>query len=189
MKYSFQNLKNDKIKKLFLEVLRDFPTLHEHEIILSRSKLKSSTMRAQPLITIRNFFASHKKYKVTLGFHIRDKEELIIAKVPDDALKGWFAHELAHVVDYRQYSSFHLIAYGIRYVFSASFRKKVEHDADYIAIKYGFTDEILATKRYILEHELIEDKYKKKIKRYYLSVDQVHLCSEDRSLLEPYIHL
>lgn len=185
----FQKIKNEKIKSIFLDVLEDFKSLHDCDIILRRRKLTSATMMAQPDISIFRLFGHTNRYVIFLGYHIRDKEDLIIAKVPETVLRGWFAHEFAHLVDYRQYSNIKMVFFGLKYLFSAKFRKKVEHDADYIAIKYGFFDEILATKDYILNHELIEEKYKRKIKKYYLPREKVLICANDKSPLKPYLHL
>ncbi|MEX1003645.1 MAG: hypothetical protein WDZ35_16115 [Crocinitomicaceae bacterium] len=189
MQVTLKNIKNEKIIAIFKEVLEEFESLHNCEIVLGRKRLRSSTMQAQPDIRLWDIFSTTNRYKVNLGYHIKDKEELIIANVPDEVLKGWFAHELGHLVDYRQHSNLKMLAFGFKYVFSSSFRMKAEHDADYIAIKYGFFEEILATKDYILDHDLIEDEYKAKIKKYYLSRKKVVMCSKDKSLLERFMHL
>lgn len=189
MKYDVSGIKNDKIKEIFIDTLKDYTSLHENVIILKRAKLKTATMQARPVFSFSNFFRKEKHYCVFLGYHIRDVEELIIAKVPDKVLKGWFAHEFGHVVDYKQHSTLGILWYGLRYTLSKSFKRKVENDADYIALKYGFFDEIIATKEYILNHENISPNYKKKLGKYYLTLEDVHLCNEDTSILEPFDHL
>jgi len=163
--------------------------LHDFEIILSMGKIKSSTMQAQPMISLKSIFTGVKRYRIKLNRNIRDHKELEVVDVPKDVLKGWFAHELGHVVDYKQHSNLGMIIFGIRYLLVRKYKKKVEHDADYIAITYGYHKEILATKKFIVEHNLIGDKYKNKILKYYLPEADVLLCSEDKTILEPYINL
>lgn len=189
MNLIFKNVENKRIRDCFCDVIESFEGLHEFEIVVSQQKLKSSTMQAQPVISLKSIFTGVKRYRIKLNEHIRDHEELKIRDVSEEVLKGWFAHELGHVVDYKQHSNIEMIIFGIKYLLFKEFKKKVEHDADYIAITYGFQDEILATKRYIIEHDLIGDKYKSKILKYYLPEEDVLLCSEDKTILKPYLDL
>lgn len=189
MEIIYKGLENERVKNCFQEVMETFEGLHEFEITLVMGRIKSSTMQAQPIISIKSIFTGVKRYRIKLNEHIRDHKELKVVDVPDNVLKGWFAHELGHVVDYKQHSNFQMIFFGIKYLLSKKFKKKVEHDADYIAITYGFHEEILATKRYIVDHDLIGDKYKDKILKYYLPEKDVMLCSQDKSILEPYLDL
>ncbi|MDX1652291.1 MAG: hypothetical protein R3277_07360 [Brumimicrobium sp.] len=189
MNLIFKGVKNQRIKKCFSEVLERFDNLHDFEIVVMKRRVKSSTMQAQPIISLKSVFTGVKKYRIKLNDHIRDHEELKITEVPDIVLKGWFAHELGHLVDYKQHSNFSMIIFGIKYLFSKKFKKKVEHDADYIAITFGYHQEILATKRYIIQHDLIGDKYKNKILKYYLPEEDVLLCSKDKTILKPYMDL
>lgn len=189
MNIIFKGIENKRIQECFLSVAKKFGGLHQFEIMVTKVKVKSSTMQAQPIISLKSIFTGVKRYRIKVNEHIRDHEELKITDVPDDVLKGWFAHELGHVVDYKKYSNVKMIFFGIKYLLLKKFKKKVEHDADYIAISHGFYDEILATKRFIIEHNLIGDKYKNKIIKYYLPEEDVLLCSQDESILEPYIDL
>lgn len=189
MNIIYKGVESERIRNCFRDVMKRFEGLHEFEITLVLGRIKSSTMQAQPIISLKSIFSGVKRYRIKLNKHIRDHEELKVIDVPDDVLKGWFAHELGHLVDYKQHSNFQMIIFGIKYLLSKKFKKKVEHDADYIAITYGYHEEILATKRYIVEHDLIGDKYKNKILKYYLPEEDVMLCSQDESILEPYLDL
>lgn len=189
MNVIYKSIEDDRIKNSFNEVIKNFKGLHDFEITLIMGNIKSSTMQAQPVISLKSIFTGVKRYRIKLNKHIRDHKELKVNDVPTNVLKGWFAHELGHVVDYKRHSNFQMILFGLRYLFSKKFKKKVEHDADYIAITYGFQEEILATKKYIIEHNLINDRYKSKILKYYLPEKEVMLCSQDESILEPYIDL
>lgn len=189
MNITYKGVEDERICDCFRAVMKNFKGLHEYEIILNQGKIKSSTMQAQPIISLKSIFTGVKRYRIKLNHHIRDHEELRITDVPDSVLKGWFAHELGHVVDYKQHSNLSMIIFGIKYLLFKKFKMKVEHDADYIAITYGYHEEILATKRYIVEHDIIGDKYKNKILKYYLTEEDVMLCSQDESILEPYLDL
>ncbi|RRO20877.1 hypothetical protein [Flavobacteriaceae bacterium 14752] len=189
MNIIFKGIESKRIQECFLSVVDKFDGLHEFEITVTQVKVKSSTMQAQPIISLKSVFTGVKRYRIKLNEHIRDHKELKITDVPDDVLKGWFAHELGHVVDYKRRSNFKMVVFGIKYLLFRKFKRKVEHDADYIAITHGFHKEILATKRFIIEHESIGNKYKNKILKYYLPEKDVLLCSQDKSILEPYFDL
>ncbi len=185
MRVTFKNVENDVIKKSFLKVMERYDALHDYDVVLNQQRVKASTMQAQPKINLVNLFTGVKKYEIKLGVYVRDSEDIAVAELPEDVLTGWFAHELGHLVDYESRSNFMMAIYGIRYVISAKFKRKVEHEADYIAIANGFKDEILATKAFILDHELLEESYKEQIRKYYLSTEEVHLCEENEPLINP----
>ncbi|QSS97692.1 hypothetical protein [Psychroflexus sp. ALD_RP9] len=189
MEISFKNINSERVKTCFREVAHEYQTLKNIKIRVEKVSVKSSTMQAQPIISLASVFSGLKRYRIKLNAHIRDHKDLKIDDVPSQVLKGWFAHELGHIVDYKRHSNFQMIFFGIKYLWSKKFKKKVEHDADYIAISYGFHEEILATKNFIIEHDLIGDNYKRKILKYYLPKEDVLLCQQDESILEPYLNL
>ncbi len=173
MKVKFKQIKSDKIKESFLKVLNHYDDLHDFSITLSQKRVKSSTMQAQPIISLNNIFTGIKKYKIVLGVYVSSSNRLKVEDVPQEVMTGWFAHELGHLVDYLSYSNLGMIRYGLQYVFSNAFKIKAEHEADYIAIKKGFRDEIIATKEWVLNHDLVGQNYKNKLNKYYLSIEQV----------------
>lgn len=187
MKIRFKNIEEEKIKECFLTVMERYKDLHDYEIILNQKRIKASTMKAQPLISLKRIFTGVKRYQITLGHYVRDSKELEVAQIPEDVLTGWFAHELGHLVDYVPYSNFQMISYGIKYLLSNKFKIQAEHSADYIAINNGFKAEILATKRWILNHELVDQSYKDKMNRYYLSIEHVELCNPNEPIIQPVI--
>lgn len=175
MNVHFENVDNEIIRRSFLKVLRRYESLHPCKVTLIQKSIKSSTMQAQPVVGLFNLFGPTKKYKVKLAIMVRDSESMKVADLPEDVLTGWFAHELGHLVDYRPYSNFQMIFYGMKYVFSQDFKKEAEHAADRIAIQNGFRDEIISTKKFILEHDLLADEYKDKIRKYYMPIEEAEV--------------
>lgn len=187
MKVKFREVRNDKIKESFLTVLKEYKALHDFSITLYQKEVKDSTMQAQPIFSLKDLFKGVKKYRIKLGIYISDSKSLKVEEVPDSVLRGWFAHELGHLVDYLSYSSLGMIKYGLKYISSKPFKMKAEHEADYIAIKNGFKSEIIATKRWVLSHDLVGQKYKDVLNKYYLSVEQVELCNFNEAPFQPII--
>jgi hypothetical protein len=176
---NFVNIDDAVIRNTFIEVFAEYDKLHEYDMTLIQEELKNSTMQAQPIIGIANLFTGKKRYKVQLAESVCDAEELLIEEVPRVVLKGWFAHELGHIVDYEIRSNVSMIGYGLKYTFSDSFKKACEHQADSIAIEHGFHKEIIATKKFLLQNELISEAYKKKLRKYYMPISGVKMCLKE----------
>lgn len=181
----FSNVGNRRIKNIFRETVSQFPELNEMKIILRQSRIKGSTMQAQPVISTKSVFNGIDTFRIKLSTKVRDSRSLKVTDLPDDVLMGWFAHELGHVIDYHSRSVINMISFGLQYVISRSFRLEAEHTADKIAIEKGFLDQILATKKYILDHHLIQDTYKSKIKKYYMSEKDARSYALSQVAIDP----
>ena len=141
-------------------------------------------MQAQPVFQFSSLFGGIDTYRIRLAEFVRDSQELRVEELSDEILIGWLAHELGHVIDYMERSFFEMIVYGIRYYFSARYQRKVEHRADEIAMNQGFYKEILKTKEFLFNHELINEKYRKKIQKYYMSIEDTRLFIEKEIFLD-----
>jgi|GEM_PF-4601889 len=172
MNVKFVNISSEKIKTTFLEVFNKYKNLHAYQITIIQKNMGETTMEAQPIIKLRQLFSKKKCYKINMGEFLKDTD-IKLSSVPKNVLAGWFAHELGHISDYENRSTIGMLWYAVKYVTSVSFKKKVEHTADYIALKKGFKKELLETKRYILLSELFSEKYLKNINTYYLPIEDV----------------
>ena len=181
MNIEFINVHDQKIREAFTKVVHHYDQLDGLRVILKQGRIKSSTMQAQPIIRLSSFFTGIHTYKIKLAVHVRDSNNLKVSELPKEVLVGWFAHELGHVIDYLNYTWFGMIWYGIRYIFSESFKRQCEHTADRIAVEHGFMKEIILTKEFILNHELLEERYKNKIRKYYMSLEDVRMCVTDKT--------
>lgn len=190
MNITFKNIESEKIKACFLEVYNRYEALHKYELTLVQKPINSSTMQAQPIVSIKSLFTGVRKYQIKLGIYVKDSDEIQVTDLPHEVLTGWFAHELGHVIDYEPRSNFGMIIYGIKYLYSQKFKRKAEHEADNYAVNHGFANEIIATKRYILENDFLGDSYKDIINKYYMSITDVEMCVEDNHTpVEPKIEL
>ncbi|MCB0835756.1 MAG: hypothetical protein KDE26_19510 [Bacteroidetes bacterium] len=181
---NFLNIENDRIKALFRTICDRYRFPRKVKIILKGTQLKGSTMQAQPVFQFSSLFGGIDTYRIRLAEFVRDSQELRVEELSDEILIGWLAHELGHVIDYMERSFFEMIVYGIRYYFSARYQRKVEHRADEIAMNQGFYKEILKTKEFLFNHELINEKYRKKIQKYYMSIEDTRLFIEKEIFLD-----
>ncbi|NIJ45166.1 hypothetical protein FHR24_001605 [Wenyingzhuangia heitensis] len=179
MNVTFTNITDEQIKDSFLEVYKKYTNIHDYKITVIQKRIGSTTMQAQPIIGIKHLFNGKKEYKIVIGKYLKDTN-IELAEVPLEVLKGWFAHELGHVSDYKEYSNWGMIWYGIKYLTLKSFKKQVEHKADYIALTKGFKNQLLKTKRYILLSDVFSSKYLINMNKYYMPLDTVKNYIEDK---------
>ncbi len=170
---------NKVIPKVILpeveKALSFYPELKDVPITFQFKKsIKKSTMQAQP--KYKSFFMpKHKREYIILisnKFHI-EQEEYKITDMDKDVLTGWIGHELGHVMDYKDRSTFGMLIFGLKYLFSSAHIQEVERAADTYAVQHGMHKYILATKDFILNNSHISAAYKARIKRLYMSPEEI----------------
>ncbi|WP_142784592.1 hypothetical protein [Changchengzhania lutea] len=163
------------IKKEVLEALSFFPQLEDVKITFQIKKnIKKSTMQARP--AFGSFFKrrKHRNYLILISEKFKIAEtSFSTLHIQSDILVGWIGHELGHILDYEGRNRWNLIKFGINYLFSEVSIVEAERSADTFAVKQGMKDYILKTKNFILDHADISDAYKLRIKKYYLSPEEI----------------
>lgn len=170
-----QHIIPDSISVEINKALEYYPELRETHIEFRfKRNIKKSTMQARP--TFGSFFRSRKnrRYVVLISetFQISDKK-FLTKHIPSDILIGWIGHELGHVMDYSNRSKLDLIWFGIKYLLSDTHIVEAERAADTYAIRHNMEEYILKTKDFILNNAEIHDAYKLRIKKYYLSPEEI----------------
>ncbi|QIE60871.1 hypothetical protein G5B37_05005 [Rasiella rasia] len=183
-KTNFENkIIPESIKEEALLALSFYPELIDTAIEFKfKDQIKKSTMQAQP--TFGSLFASraNRKYVILISRKIQiEEEEFTIADIPGDVLVGWLGHELGHVMDYRDRSSIGMIFFGIKYLYSGAHIKEVERAADTYAINHGMGNYILKTKNFILDNASFSETYKAKLRKLYMSPEEVMHLIESRN--------
>lgn len=173
----------ESIKQETIAALSYYPELNDTEITFKfKDQIKKSTMQAQP--KWKSFFRrkEHRKYIILISRKIQiDTEAFTIEDIPSDVLIGWIGHELGHVMDYRNRTNMGMLIFGLKYLYSGSHIQEVERAADSYAISHGMGDYILQTKNFILEHANISETYKHRIRKLYMSPEEVmHLIEEGK---------
>ena len=138
-------------------------------------------MLAQP--KFGSFFRkkSYRSYVILISetFKISNKQ-FSTRDIPSDILIGWIGHELGHIMDYQNRSKINLIWFGLKYLLSENHIVEAERAADRFAVNYGMADYILKTKNFILNHADISETYKNRIKKYYLSPEEIMEIVEEQ---------
>lgn len=180
------NLKNKTIpKNIFTKVtkaLSYFPSLENTPITFKFKKnIKKSTMQAQPEFLTVLFGKKHRRYVIFISEKFKiSGTELKTRDIPYDVFVGWIGHELGHIMDYEEMSNLELIWFGFKYILLEKHIINAEKKADHFAVKQGMEDYIMRTKNFILNHADITQTYKNRMKRYYLSPEEIMQLVNDR---------
>ncbi|UZO81089.1 hypothetical protein NBT05_01105 [Aquimarina sp. ERC-38] len=163
------------IKEEAITALSHYPELKETYIEFKfKESLGKSMMKAQPKFFTLFRNRKNRKYIILMSRNFTlDGTSLDFNTIPKNVLIGWLGHELGHIMDYRERSSLDLTLFGIRYYFSGKHIREAERTADTFAVTHKMRPYILETKKYILEHVDLSDKYKDRIKKLYLSPDEI----------------
>lgn len=180
-----QHIIPDSIQEEARIALSHYPTLADTPITFKFKKnIKKSTMQAQPIL--KSFFKSRKKreYVVLISERIKiSGREYLTKDLPKNIMIGWIGHELGHIMDYQHRSSLNLIWFGAKYTFSGSYVKKAERAADTYAVSHKMGSYIVETKKFVLENSEIQEKYKARIRKFYLSPKQIMVMVKEREAL------
>ncbi len=174
---SFNLLGNQKIipeevAPACLRALSYYPELVDVHIEFRFQRNSFATMLAQPKSDLLFRSKKNRRYIIRMNDVLDINNALKVEDLPFDVQVGWIGHELGHIIDYSTKSSVSMIGFGIGYMISNHFRIGAERIADLHAIYRGMGNYILTTKDYILSHKILSEKYKKRIKDYYISSEE-----------------
>ena len=155
--------------------LSHYPELKDTPITFKFKKnIKKSFMQAQP--SFSGIFKNRKKraYFIFINEEIKIEDEVFtVTDAPKDVIIGWIAHELGHVMDYRNRSGINMLWFGVKYLTSHNYIREAERAADTYAVNHGLGHYIIATKDFILNQSNLSENYKNRIKKLYLSQEEI----------------
>ncbi|GAB2536264.1 hypothetical protein [Spirosoma aerophilum] len=163
------------IEHSVLTALSFYPELAETHIqFIFKQSIKSSVMQAQPVFSTILMGRKSRAYRINISSMFKLTHTAIpIHQLPEAIMIGWIGHELGHVMDYESRSNLDMVRFGLGYVFSADYVKKVERIADGHAVRHGLGKYLIETKRFILDHAELPQTYKDKIARLYVSPEEI----------------
>lgn len=149
-----------------------------------KKNIKKSTMQAQPVFGSLLNPKKKRQYVILISERFKIADTTFRTKdIPKDIMIGWLGHELGHIMDYKKRSSTNLIWFGIKYFFSNKSIQVAERAADTYAVQSGMEKYILKTKEFILNQAGISESYRNKIKKLYLSPEEIMELVEQRDAL------
>lgn len=165
----------DEIWRETYIALSHYPELKNTPIEFKfKKEIQKSFMQAQPKISGLLKNKKKRSYFVLISEQIEIEDVVFDVKnVPSEVLIGWIGHELGHIMDYRERSAINMLWFGIKYLTSKKYIQEAERAADTYAVNHGLGKYIIATKDFILNHTHLADAYKARIKRLYLSQEEI----------------
>ncbi|AKD55510.1 hypothetical protein [Spirosoma radiotolerans] len=163
------------LEKNVLTALSFYPELTDTSIhFVFKQAIKSSVMQAQPVFSSLLASRNKRAYRINISALFKLTHTAIpIHQLPDAIMIGWIGHELGHIMDYESRTNLEMVGFGLGYVFSAAYVKKVERIADQYAVTHGLGQYLIHTKRFILDHAELPQAYKDKIARLYVSPEEI----------------
>ncbi|MCB9261540.1 MAG: hypothetical protein H6607_04130 [Flavobacteriales bacterium] len=164
-----------ELEKEVMIVMAKYPELQQTFIHFKWGKIAAkSFMLAQPQVASLLRHRSKREYQIIMKERFFTHNKMMEnGRVPSEVIVGWLAHELGHILDYKDRSSWNLAWFGVKYYFLTSFLKKAEITADHNAVKHGFIDEIVVSKEFGRNPKYFPKDYIAKLNRLYPSVKTV----------------
>lgn len=155
--------------QIFL-ALSFYPELKETDIEFRKAILECS-LQARPKYYSLLRSRAGRKYVILIN---EDEESPVHPSKSDFAAQvGFFAHELAHIVDYEKLTKRELVSTAWRYYFNPEFKKKVEQKTDKIAIERGAGYLKYHASCFVFYQSNASKKYLDKKKRFYFTPEQI----------------
>jgi hypothetical protein len=88
-----------------------------------------------------SLFSKNRKYFLFVNLN----KKVFLSELDESNLKAWFAHELAHIIEYDKMSNWELFIFLIKYTFNSKFRFIVEKRVSAYATNNGFANEMFNT--------------------------------------------
>jgi len=160
-----------EMREVIVAALASYPSLADTKIhFVYKEDIRKSVMQAQPKVSSLLRGKANRTYVINISRYLElNNDKLDISTLPFEVLVGWIAHELGHIMDYKDRSGLAMIGFGAKYWLSEKFLKNAERRADMYALKHGLGDKIMKTKNYVLNHAEIPDWYKQRMKELYMS--------------------
>lgn len=181
--YSNKKVIPHEIRESVLKALSFYPELMNVNIEFKYSdSIRKSVMQAQPRFVSMYGRRKWRSYiiKISQCFNLKGKE-IHINEIPYEVMVGWIGHELGHIMDYRTRNNWSLVLFGIGYLTSKSFVISAERVADTYAVEHGLGGYILSTKDFILNQAGMPEDYLNKIKKLYMSPEEIIDLMENKS--------
>jgi hypothetical protein len=171
----------DSIETTVLEALSYYPEFKNLPINFEYGdRITLALMEAQPDFSSVLCAKSRRRYNISMTPAIMVNEvPTPLHKLPHDVLLGWLVHELGHIKDYESRNGLQLTWFGIAYSLSTKYKIKAERQADLYAISRNTGKYLIATKNFILNSSDLPEAYQDKIRKLYMSPEEVAQVIED----------
>ena len=137
-----------EIREQVLFALTCYPELRDTKIIF-RFREKITPLSSRPKFTSAFKKKLHRTYVITISTKSNNKfSPIVFSKLPFNAQIGVLGHELAHVADFNEKSSWQLIGLSLK-MFNTKFVDRFEFNTDHICINHGLGYQLYDWSKYV----------------------------------------
>ncbi len=147
--------------------LQHYPDLQDKKIKFRYKNLKT-TMACMPRWDFLFRKKENRTYLISIDKKLKKDKGVLLSEVPFNAQVGVIGHELGHVADYENKSSFGVIGTGFRYLFPG-YRRKLENQIDELTIDRGLGTQVADFADYVFHESNANEKYIRYKRKYYYS--------------------
>jgi len=172
LKTIYPNVKyNGKYQPSFYAALQVYPELRDVEIEFDYRNIPTTMQcRPKPFSVLRR--SEKRKFLMIFNQNMGKSRGVPLNELSFDARVGLFAHELAHIIDYRRKRSLGIIALGFKYVTKRG-KQELEHTIDRIIIWRGFGHQLYQYAVEVSKNQAISDDYRKRRQSIYLQPEEI----------------
>ena len=158
-------------------VLYNYSELENTTIIFREDGIKH-TMQSRPKLSFLFLPKAKHIYQIIMNNGTTEKNGIPVANLNSTQLEGVLAHELAHIVDYKNKTDFGIIFLGVGYLFKNS-RINTEKRVDRITIDSGFGRELISFSLYASNPNNTNVMYQKIKQKSYYSLEELIVLQEE----------
>lgn len=160
-----------KYQASFYAALQAYPELRDVEIEFDYRNIPTTMQcRPKPISIIRR--SEKRKFLMVFNQNMGKSKGVPLNELSLDARVGLFAHELAHIIDYRRKRSLGIIGLGFKYATKRG-KQELEHAIDRIIIWRGFGKQLYQYAVEVSTNQSISDDYRKRRKTIYLQPSEI----------------
>ncbi|MCX6231520.1 MAG: hypothetical protein NTZ33_08245 [Bacteroidetes bacterium] len=178
--------KNDSLYKAFILARSAYPELNDVVIKLKFRRLHKSTMESYPSVSL--FKSKHKRiYNIYINKNIK-RNGISYKDLSFSMLIGWYSHEIAHILDYKDRTNIGMLFYGLRYITFNNYKRKAEYIADSTAIHHCLGCELIEGVQLCMDTDKIKKAYKRKLIKFYMSPAELYEITKRKSCISMSSH-
>jgi hypothetical protein len=160
-----------KYQASFYAALHAYAELQDVQIEFDYRNIPTTMQcRPKPFSVLRR--SEKRKYIMVFNQNMGKSRGVPLNKLSFDARVGLFAHELAHIIDYRRKRSLGIIALGFQYATKRG-KQELEHTIDRIIIWRGFGHQLYQYATEVSKNQFISDDYRKRRQSIYLQPAEI----------------
>lgn len=171
----------EDIQEAFIAVKDKYPQLKDANVRWRFTKNYIFTDTMYTYVNPFSLLSGKRKYTVFVNIGFGKK---FLDRFCKEDFKGWFSHELAHIVDYETMSRAAFVRFVFKYLLNPNFRYATERRINTFAYNYGFAREFFNAAKVFYSVQA-KSEYKERLRKNYRAPwEEVKQVCEEQGISE-----